>query len=228
MLSYLSGQGNGERKSDRMIIVIYGASGMIGSRILAEALSRRHEVIAVVRSPEKIVPQQRLTVVRGDATDAASVASSAEGADVAISAFSPGNENALLTKNAYALLDGLALARVPRVIVVGGASSLEIAPGKKLIDLPEFPDIYRPRATEQAKALDIFRASHSAAVTWTFVSPSEEIAPGRRTGTFRLGRDQLLIAADGKSHISAEDFAIALVDEAESPQHPNQRFTVGY
>jgi putative NADH-flavin reductase len=211
-----------------MKIVLYGASGMIGSRILAEALARHHDVIAVVRQPEKIAPQPHVTVVRGDATDAASVAATAAGADVAISAYSPGNDNALLTKNAHALLDGLAQAGVPRLIVVGGAASLEVAPGKLLLDAPGFPDIYRDRATEQAKSLDILRASTGTKVTWTFLSPSAEIAPGTRTGTFRVGRDQLLVAEDGRSHISAEDYAIALLDEAESPHHPNARFTVGY
>ncbi len=210
-----------------MKIVLYGASGMIGSRILAEALARNHNVVAVVRDPDKIAPHQHVAVIRGDATDAASVAATAAGADLAISAYSPGSENALLSKNAHALLDGLAQAGVPRVIVVGGAGSLELAPGKLVVDAPGFPDIYRARATEQAKALDILRASRGA-VTWTFLSPPAEIAPGPRTGAFRVGKDQLLVAADGKSHISAEDYAIALLDEAESAQHPNERFTVGY
>jgi putative NADH-flavin reductase len=88
--------------------------------------------------------------------------------------------------------------------------------------------MYRARATEQAKALDIFRASDGSSVTWTFISPPALIAPGTRTGTFRVGKDSLLVDADGKSHISAEDYAIALLDEAESPKHPNGRFTVGY
>jgi uncharacterized protein len=196
-----------------MKIVLYGASGMIGSRILTEALARHHAVVAVVR---------------GDATDPASIAATAAGAELAISAYGPGGEKGLLIKNVHALLDGLVQAGVPRLIVVGGAASLEVAPGKILLDVPEFPEIYRALATEQAHTLDILRASHGAKVGWTFVSPPAEIAPGTRTGTFRVGKDQLLVAADGKSHISAEDYAIALVDEAESPQHPNQRFTVGY
>jgi putative NADH-flavin reductase len=114
------------------------------------------------------------------------------------------------------------------LIVVGGAASLEVAPGKLLIDAPGFPANNRPRAVEQAKALDVLRASHATKLTWTFLSPPAEIAPGARTAAFRVGKDELLVAADGKSHISAEDYAIALLDEAESPRHPNQRFTVGY
>ena len=97
-----------------------------------------------------------------------------------------------------------------------------------LLDAPQFPEMYRARATEQAKTLDIFRASPGAPVAWTFFSPPAEIAPGTRTWTFRLGKDALIVAANGKSHISAEDYAIALLNEAESPQHLNQRFTVGY
>jgi hypothetical protein len=211
-----------------MKIVLYGASGMVGSRILAEALARHHEVVAVVRNPEKIAAQPHLTIASGDATDAASIAATAAGADLAISAYSPGNDNALLTKNAHALLEGIAKAGVPRLIVVGGAGSLEVAPGQLLVDSPNFPEMYRARATEQAKALDILRASKGSSVTWTFISPPAMIAPGSRTGKFRVGKDTLLVAADGQSHISAEDYAIALLDEAENPQHPNQRFTVGY
>jgi putative NADH-flavin reductase len=215
-------------EGDVMKIVLYGASGMIGSRILAEALARRHEVVAVVRNPDKIAAQPNLTIVSGDATDAASIAATAAGADVAISAYSPGSDNSLLTTNAYALLEGVARAGVPRLIVVGGAGSLEVAPGQLLVDSPDFPAVYHARATEQAKALDIFRASDASSLTWTFVSPPAMIAPGVRTGSYRVGTDSLLVAADGKSHISAEDYAIALLDEAESPKHPNRRFTVGY
>jgi putative NADH-flavin reductase len=211
-----------------MKIVLYGASGMIGSRILTEALARQHEVVAVVRNPDKVEPRPHLTIVRGDATDAASIAATAAGADVAISAYSPGADNSLLTKNAHALLEGVARAGVPRLVVVGGAGSLEVAPGQLLVDSPNFPAMYHARATEQAKALAILRASSSSSVTWTFISPPAMIAPGTRTGAFRVGKDSLLVDADGKSHISAEDYAIALLDEAESPQHPNERFTVGY
>src|ERR1700678_1220561 len=117
-----------------MKIVLYGASGMIGSRIPSEALSRRHAAVAGAPKSD----------------NTAALAAAAAGADVAISAYSPGNEHSLLTKNTYALLDGLAHAGVSRVIVVGGAASLEVAPGKRLIDAPGFPDIYRARATEQA------------------------------------------------------------------------------
>jgi putative NADH-flavin reductase len=212
-----------------MKITLYGASGMIGSRILNEALRRGHAVTAVVRDTAKIAERPNLTVVAGDATDASSVAATAAGSDIAISAYSPGHGHQDdLSKNAHALLEGLARAHVGRVISVGGAGSLEVAPGKKLLDAPGFPDMYKPRATAQGKALDVFRASAGTPVAWTFVSPAAEIAPGERTGTFRIGGDAFMTDANGASKISAEDFAIAIVDEAENGTAPNKRISVAY
>ena len=167
-----------------MKITLYGASGMIGSRILDEALRRGHTVTAVVRDTTKLAPRPNVTVVAGDATDAASIAETAAGSDIAISAYSPGSgDQDDLSKNAHALLEGLAQANVGRVISIGGAGSLEVAPGKKLVDVPEFPEVYKARATAQGRALDVFRASAGTPVAWTFVSPAAYIEPGERTGT---------------------------------------------
>jgi putative NADH-flavin reductase len=212
-----------------MNITIIGASGMIGSRVLAEALLRGHQAVAVVRNTEKIAPQPRLRILSGDARDATSVAQTSARADVVISAYGPGagDQNDLL-KTADALLTGLRQAGVPRVIVVGGAGGLEIAPGMVLLDSPHFPEMYKPVATSQKASLDIFRAAKNDAPTWTYVSPAAEIVPGKRTTAFRIGGDQLLVDDNGKSRISAEDFAIALIDEAERPQHPNRQITVAY
>jgi putative NADH-flavin reductase len=133
-----------------------------------------------------------------------------------------------LSLNAHALIDGLPQAGVPRVIVVGGAGSLEVAPGKLLEDAPDFPPVYKARAQAQTAQLNVFRSLTEPPVVWTLVSPSLMIAPGERTGRYRLGADQLLVDSAGESKISAEDFAIAIVDEVEKPTHPNARFTVGY
>lgn len=211
-----------------MKIVIYGASGTIGSRILDEALRRGHTVTAVGRRPEAIAPRAAVTARAGDATDPASIAATAAGAGLAISSYSPQKgPQGDLSKNAHALLDGLARAGVPRVIVVGGAGSLEVAPGRLWMDDPAFTEAAKPRAQAQKAALDVFRAAVSP-VTWTFVSPAASIKPGERTGTFRIGGDRLLFDANGKSAISVEDYAIAILDEAEHPRHPNQRITVAY
>jgi hypothetical protein len=212
-----------------MNIALYGASGMIGSAILTEALARGHRAIAIARNPDAIAERPGVRVVRGDATDAASIAETAAGADVAVSAYSPGHgDQDLLSKNATALLDGLARAGVGRVIVVGGAGSLIAGDGTLVVDQPGFPDMYKARATAQARQLDVLRASPGTPVAWTFVSPAMEIAPGERTGSFRIGGDDLLVDAAGASKISVEDYAIAIVDEIESASAPNRRICVAY
>ena len=212
-----------------MNIGLIGASGMIGSRILDEAVKRGHRVRAVVRNPEKVASQPGVTAIAGDATEAASIAATTAGLDVVISAYGPGaGPDDDLLKNAHALLDGLASARVPRVIVVGGAGSLENESGERVVDSPHFPEIYKKRSLQQAAAYEVFRAASDPAVTWTFVSPAMTIAPGRRTGTFRVGGDRLMFDAHGESKISAEDFAVAILDEAEVPKAPNRRISVAY
>jgi putative NADH-flavin reductase len=212
-----------------MKIALFGASGMIGSRILGEALARGHSVTAIVRDPQRVAPHPAVTAVAGDATDAASIAGTAAGADIAISAYSPGSgAQDDLSKNAVALLDGLAQAGVSRVIVVGGAGSLEVAPGRLLVDTPGFPEAYKARARAQSAALDVLRAAQGSAVNWTFVSPAATIGPGTRTGKYRVGGDQLLVGANGNSEISAEDYAAGILDEAEKPTAPNRRISLAY
>ncbi|MGA2761267.1 MAG: NAD(P)-dependent oxidoreductase [Candidatus Cybelea sp.] len=211
-----------------MNIVLYGASGMMGSRIRDEALARGHQVRAVVRNPNAIPTLPNLSAVRGDVTDAQSIAETARGSDIAISAFQAAPPYTDFSKVAHALLTGLVEAGVPRVIVVGGAASLEVAPGIRLIDSPEFPEAYRAISLEHMKDLEIWQRSNEPRLTWTFFSPAYETAPGERTGSFRLGTDQLMTDATGTSRISAEDYAVALLDEVEKPNHPNRRFTIGY
>jgi putative NADH-flavin reductase len=210
-------------------IVLYGASGKIGSRILTEAVRRGHAVTAVARHPEAIAPGPGVTPVAGDVTDASSIAATAAGAELAISAYSPGTApHETLSTNARALLEGLARAGVTRVIVVGGAGSLEVAPGSLWVDDPAFTEAAKPRARAQLAQLEVFRASAGSPVKWTFVSPAASIKPGERTGTFRVGGDRLLVDAAGKSAISMEDYAVGILDEAESAAHPNRRITLGY
>jgi putative NADH-flavin reductase len=210
-------------------IALFGATGMIGTRILNEALSRGHELVAIVRNPASVPARPGVTAVAGDARESASVAATAAGCDIAISAYGPGSgSHDDLLKNAHALLEGLAEAGVPRVIVVGGAGSLEVAPGVALLDTPGFPEIYKPRATAQKAMGGIFKASAGTPVAWTFVSPALSIAPGERTGNFRVGTSALMTDAHGESKISAEDYAVALVDEAEQSKALNEHISVAY
>jgi putative NADH-flavin reductase len=215
-------------------IVLFGATGNIGQRIAKEALSRGHEVAGVVRDPENSTPPDpRARLVKGDATDPASVARVVRGADVVVSAISPRpNTKSNLPAPSLAvvargLIAGLKQAGVKRLIAVGGAGSLEVAPGKMLMDQPGFPPAYLGEATEGREALEVFRREGND-VEWTFLSPAIEIGPGERTGKFRLGGDQVLTDANGKGFITYEDYAAALVDEIEKPQHVRRRFTVSY
>jgi uncharacterized protein len=208
-----------------MKVVLYGASGMIGSRILAELVSREHQVTAVVRNPGKVTAPG-VTVVKGDVTDAASVAATAKGAEVAISAYAPPpTEVAALLPAVRSLLAGLETAGVKRLLVVGGAGSLEVAPGVQLVDAPNFPDEWKGIALAHRDLLPVLQASN---LDWSCLSPAALIQPGIRTGKFRLGGKQLLTDAKGESRISAEDYAVALVDELEKPMHVRQQFTLAY
>jgi putative NADH-flavin reductase len=216
-----------------MKIVVFGATGNIGQRIVAEGLRRGHEVAGVVRDPGAVrSPDPRVTLVKGDATDPKSVVGIVRGAHAVVSAISPRpNSRGLpapsLAANARALIAGLREAGVKRVLYVGGASSLEVAPGLALADTPDFPDIYKAEAQEGREALAVWR-SEAAGLDWTYLSPAAEIGPGVRTGTYRTSADQLLVDATGKSFITFEDYAVAVLDELEHPQHVGKRFGVAY
>jgi putative NADH-flavin reductase len=199
--------------------------GNIGSRILQELLQRGHAVTAVVRNPEKLTAPG-VKVVKGDVTNESSVASVARGADAVVSAFSPpADDPRALLPAMRALLASLTSAEVKRVIVVGGAGSLEIAPGVQLVDAPDFPEAWKGIALAHRDVLPILEAS---SLDWTCLSPAALIQPGERTGKFRLGTTQLVTDAKGESRISAEDYAIALVDELEKPKQIRRQFTVAY
>jgi putative NADH-flavin reductase len=217
-----------------MKIVLYGATGNAGSRILTELLGRGHEVVAIVRNPDKLAANDGLTVQQGDLLSVAAIAEAIGGAEAVVSAYGPPadkTEQLLgVTEREIAAVRQVSQQasspeHAPRLIVVGGAGSLEVAPGVTLESAKDFPAAWKPIAQAHEKALELLRAS---SIDWTYLSPSAFFEPGQRTGKFRLGQDELLTAADGKSSISMEDYAIALVDELEQPQHRRQRFTVGY
>lgn len=203
-----------------MKVALIGASGFIGSRLLAELSARGHAVAAIVRNPEKVSGLPGITAVKGDVFDKDGLAGLLAGHDAVISAvhFSASDPQTLLA--------AVKQSGVKRYLVVGGAGSLEVAPGVKLFDTPEFPAAYLDEARKGGVFLDLLK--QEPGLDWTFLSPSALIQPGERTGTFRLGTDQLLVDAKGSSAISAEDYAIALVDELEKPAHSRRRFTVGY
>ena len=215
-----------------MRVVLYGSTGMIGGRILKELLSRGHTVTAVVRDPSKLPAQSGLTVVKGDLLDADSIAKVAKGADVVVSSYGPPSGQGpdptkvgQLVEATRALIDGVRRAGAPRIIMVGGAGSLEVSPGLQIVDAPTFPDAYKPVALAHRDAFYVLRDTD---LNWTYFSPAMMIQPGERTGKFRLGKDALVSDATGNSSISAEDYAVALVDEVEHGRHTKQRFTIGY
>ncbi len=208
-----------------MKIVLFGASGMVGSRVLQELLQRGHQVTAVVRNPEKVAAS-RAQVMKGDINDEASVAAAAKGADAAVSAYGAPHDNPeMLVSATRSLLAGLAAAGVKRLIVVGGAGSLEVAPGVQLVDAPDFPDAWKGVALAHRNVIPVVKQSD---LDWSYFSPAALIQPGERTGKFRLGGTALVSDAKGESRISAEDYAVALVDELEHPKYVRQQFTVGY
>ncbi|MEK6985801.1 MAG: NAD(P)H-binding protein [Candidatus Thermoplasmatota archaeon] len=217
-----------ERAATPLSIALFGASGDIGSRIAEEALARGHRVTALVRNPAQMSGEHpQLKIVRGDATDPLQVAVVARNHDVVASAISaPPNDLAVIVHAAKALVAG-ARETGKRVVAVGGAGSLEVAPGKLLLDSAQFPSFVRPVAAAHLDALKVFKEKGDDA-PWTVVSPSAFIEPGRRTGTFRLGTEQLISDKKGNSRISMEDYAVAFVDELERGDHVGQRMTVGY
>lgn len=202
-----------------MNIVLIGASGQAGSRIIKELSDRGHTVTAIARHPEKIASLPGVTPTQGDLYDIDAITQQLQGHDAVISAVH------FLDSDFETLIQAVRQSGVPRYLVVGGAGSLEVAPGQMLIDQPDFPEAYAAEARAGAEFLT--QLKQVTDLNWTFLSPSAMFIPGERTGKFRLGQDALL-SNDAGSSISFEDYAIAMVDEIENPQHPRQRFTVGY
>ncbi|MBO9707122.1 MAG: NAD(P)-dependent oxidoreductase [Caulobacter sp.] len=202
-----------------MKVAVLGASGRAGSEITKELAARGHQVLAIARKPEAIPAAPGVTAVAGDASDPAALAELIRGADAVISALH-------FDVPATTLLSALRQAGVGRLLVTGGAASLEVAPGKRLIDTPEFPAEWKPVAQAGIAFLNDLRGE--TAIDWTFFSPAAFFLEGPRLGTFRLGGDQLVVDAAGESKISFADYAIAMVDELEQHRHPRSRFTAAY
>lgn len=213
-----------------MNIALIGATGHVGHYILEEALRRGHRVTALVRDPAKLTPRERLQVIRADVCDPSRVAHAVTGQDVVISAFNAGWSHPDI-RNAHAngsraIVDGVKASGVKRLLVLGGAGSLEIAPGQRLVDSPEFPAQWKQGALGAADALEQLRGERE--LDWVFLSPAMLLDGEVRTGSFRIGGDQVLFDGNGESRISLPDLAVAMIDEAEQANHHRQRFTVAY
>ncbi|MFB7636016.1 NAD(P)-dependent oxidoreductase [Streptomyces sp. NPDC056149] len=213
-------------------IALFGANGTIGSRILDEALRRGHQVTAVVRDPAKLTKSDpHLTVVTGDVLDPESVAEVVKGQDVVVSAVGGGDgpgHIATIRPAAEALVAGVRTLGndAPRLLSVGGAGSLRKPDGTQVWEADRLPVFLLQIMHAHGDALDFYRTVSD--VRWTNLSPAATIEPGERTGTYRTAIDDLIVAEDGSSRISAEDYAVALLDEIEQPRHIGERFTVGY
>jgi len=207
-------------------VVLYGATGKAGSVILKELVDRGHVVIAAARTPEKVRKVKNVTAVQDDLSDPAKTASIVKAADAVVSAYGPPPDD---TSQIIGVMDRLVKAIEetdgPRLIVVGGAGSLFVAPGVTLRASGHLPKEWIPIVDAHIEVLKNLKKS---SIDWTYFSPAGFFEPGERTGKFRLGKDDLITDARGNSRISFEDYAIALVDELENPQHHGERFTIGY
>jgi putative NADH-flavin reductase len=203
-----------------MNIAIVGATGNVGSRIVNEALSRGHEVIAISRSADQLPAKPRLTTKALDYTDAARLAAAIAGQDAVVIAVK------YSTAHPATIVEAVKKAGVKRLLAVGGAGSLRDPGGRDVVDSPDFPAPWKPEALAARDFLVDLRKE--PALNWTLLSPSALLQPGERTAKYRVGADDLLVDAQGNSHVSIEDLAKALIDELEVPKHERKRFTVGY
>jgi uncharacterized protein len=214
-----------------MKLAIFGAAGKVGSRVAAEAASRGHHVIPVVRNAARLGREAHTKeFVIGDVTNPRSVAFAVKGMNAIISAVGPssgGSAANVVIAAAEALIAGAQEAGVRRLLVVGGAGSLEIAPGLQEVDRPDFPPHVRSQSLAQREALAIFR-SRADGLDWTYISPPRNFVPGNRTGRYRVGFDQMIFDSNGVSTMSMEDYAVALVDELETGAYLKKRITVSY
>jgi putative NADH-flavin reductase len=213
-----------------MNIALIGGTGFVGSALLQELLQRGHQVTALARDTAKYTPRDGLKVVQADVLDAEQVARAVKGHDAVVSAYNPGwttpDLGKVFLQGSQAIVDGVKRSGVKRLLVIGGAGSLYVAPGVQLVDTPSFPAEWKEGALAAREALERIRREDS--LEWTFVSPAAMLAPGERTGRFRLGQDDLLMNGDQPGGISTADLAVAIVDEIETPRHVRKRFTAAH
>jgi len=211
-----------------MKIALIGATGFVGSALLKELLARGHEVRALLRDPAKLAPQPGLELHQADATQAEAVATAVQGVDAVLSAYNPGwtvpDIHDQFLRGTRAIIDGTKQAGVRRLLVVGGAGSLFVAPGLQLVDTPQFPAEWKQGALAAREALNWIRTENT--LDWTFLSPPILLQPGERTGQYRLGDEAPLMNGDQPGSISVADLAVAMADELETPRHVQKRFTV--
>lgn len=213
-------------------VTLIGASGFVGTAILNELLSRGHKVTAVVRNPKKInVTNSNLEIVKADVSDTNVMVEICKGKDAIISAYNPGWANPDIyeetLRNYPLILEAAKRSGAKRLLCVGGAGTLFCAPGLRVVDSGAIPDAIMGGV----KSLGEFYLNtlmNEKAIDWIFFSPAGTLEPGKRTGKFRLGKDDLIVDENGISHISVEDYAVAMVDELENPKHHYERFTIGY
>ncbi|WP_159467479.1 NAD(P)-dependent oxidoreductase [Dyadobacter sp. 3J3] len=217
-----------------MKVALIGATGFVGSHLLTELTNRGHEVTAIVRSPEKVTTESSLLkVVKGDVFNEDNLADLLVGNDVVLSAYNPGWTNpdiyAEFLKGSAAIQSATKKSGVKRYFVVGGAGSLEVAPGVQLIDTPGFPVEIKPGANAAREYYDILK--NETELDWTVISPAIEMHQGTagiRTGVYRLGENSPVFDENGRSVISVEDMSLAIVDELEQPKFIKKRFTTAY
>jgi putative NADH-flavin reductase len=213
-----------------MKVALLGATGFVGAALLEELIRRGHAVTAILRHPEKLQGRENVTPVRGDVYDTDGLANVLRGHEALISAFNPGWKNPDLyedqVRGTATILSAVRMAGVTRVLWVGGAGGLTTPNGTRVLDNPNFPEAIRPGAMATLNAFE--QLQNEPGLDWTYLAPSARLERGSRTGHFRLGGDDLLVDANGDSHISVQDYAVAMVDELEQPAHMRQRFTVGY
>jgi uncharacterized protein len=210
-----------------MKVVVYGATGNSGSEIVKELVRRGHTVTGVARNVDKLKGQSGVTVKVDDLSNVDKIADVIKGADVVVSAYQPPADNTdALIDVTKRQIDAVKKAGVPRLVVVGGAGQLEVAPGVTLIKSGYLPEQYIPIAVSHEKAAQALKAS--SGINWTYIAPGAFFVPGERTGKYRTGTNNLVSDEKGESRITYADYAIALVDEIEKPKHERALFSVGY